>query len=72
MHPCQLLADMQTYFEHRGDIRGKTVAWIGDGNNICHSYIQAAQRLEFNLRIACAAGYEPDAAMLPRRQHSSR
>ena len=38
-HPCQLLADMQTYFEHRGDIKGKTVTWIGDGNNMCHSYI---------------------------------
>jgi len=40
-HPCQLLADMQTYFEYRGDIKGKTVTWIGDGNNMCHSYIHA-------------------------------
>jgi ornithine carbamoyltransferase len=63
-HPCQLLADMQTYFEHRGDIRGKTVAWLGDGNNMCHSYIHAAQRLEFELRIACPDGYQPDAAIL--------
>jgi ornithine carbamoyltransferase len=63
-HPCQLLADMQTYFEHRGDIRGKTVVWLGDGNNMCHSYIHAAQRLEFQLRIACPAGYRPDAAIL--------
>lgn len=63
-HPCQLLADMQTYFEHRGDIRGKTVAWLGDGNNMCHSYIHAAQRLEFELRIACPDGYRPDAAIL--------
>ena len=46
-HPCQLLADMQTYFELRGDIAGKTVAWIGDGNNMCHSYIQAACRTGF-------------------------
>ena len=46
-HPCQLLADLQTYFEHRGDIRGKRVAWLGDGNNMCHSYIHAAQILEF-------------------------
>lgn len=59
-HPCQLLADMQTYFEHRGDIRGKTVAWLGDGNNMCHSYIHAAQRLDFELRIACPASYMPD------------
>jgi ornithine carbamoyltransferase len=58
-HPCQLLADIQTYVEHRGDIAGKTVAWIGDGNNMCHSYIHAAQQLKFNLRIACPAGYEP-------------
>ena len=58
-HPCQLLADMQTYFEHRGDIAGKTVAWIGDGNNMCHSYITAAMVLDFNLNIACPEGYYP-------------
>jgi len=58
-HPCQLLADMQTYFEHRGDIRGKTVAWIGDGNNMCHSYINAARQLDFNLKVACPEGFEP-------------
>ncbi|MGD9390620.1 MAG: ornithine carbamoyltransferase, partial [Thioalkalispiraceae bacterium] len=48
-HPCQLLADMQTYYEHRGDITGKTVAWIGDGNNMCHSYINAARQYGFTL-----------------------
>ena len=58
-HPCQLLADMQTYQEHRGDIRGKTVVWIGDGNNMCHSYINAAQQFGFNLNIATPEGYEP-------------
>jgi len=58
-HPCQLLADMQTYFEYRGDIKGKTVTWIGDGNNMCHSYIHAAMLLDFNLNIACPAGYQP-------------
>lgn len=58
-HPCQLLADMQTYFELRGDIQGKTVAWIGDGNNMCHSYIHAALRFGFTLHIACPAGYQP-------------
>lgn len=58
-HPCQLLADIQTYVEHRGDITGKTVAWIGDGNNMCHSYIHAAQQLKFKLNVACPAGYEP-------------
>jgi ornithine carbamoyltransferase len=59
-HPCQLLADMQTYFEQRGDIQGKTVAWIGDGNNMCHSYIHAAMVLDFKLHIAAPAGYQPD------------
>ncbi|MDY6981198.1 MAG: ornithine carbamoyltransferase [Pseudomonadota bacterium] len=59
-HPCQLLADMQTFREHRGAIRGKTVAWIGDGNNMCHSYINAARQFDFQLQVATPAGYEPD------------
>lgn len=63
LHPCQVLADMQTYFEQRGDIQGKTVAWIGDGNNMCNSYMEAAVLLDFKLRIACPKGYEPDAAI---------
>ena len=63
-HPCQLLADMQTYFEHRGDISGKTVTWIGDGNNMCHSYINAARQYGFTLNIACPEGYDPDADIL--------
>jgi len=60
-HPCQLLADMQTYVEHRGSIKGKTVTWVGDGNNMCHSYINAADRFGFNLNIATPEGYEPNA-----------
>jgi len=63
-HPCQLLADMQTYFEHRGAIQGKTVVWLGDGNNMCHSYINAARQWDFKLRIACPAGYEPNAELV--------
>jgi len=59
-HPCQLLADIQTYTEHRGDIKGKTVAWIGDGNNMCHSYVDAARQFGFNLAIAAPQGYLPD------------
>ena len=58
-HPCQLLADMQTWFEHRGDISGRKVCWLGDGNNMCQSYINAAQLLDFELVIACPEGYEP-------------
>lgn len=64
LHPCQLLADMQTFHEHRGSIAGKTVAWIGDGNNMCNSYIEAAIRFDFQLRVACPAGYEPNAGLL--------
>ncbi|MEM7565234.1 MAG: ornithine carbamoyltransferase, partial [Pseudomonadota bacterium] len=64
LHPCQLLADMQTWFELRGDIAGATVCWIGDGNNMCHSYINAAIRFGFHLNIACPAGHLPDPAML--------
>jgi ornithine carbamoyltransferase len=63
-HPCQLLADMQTYSEHRGSIQGRRIAFIGDGNNMCHSYINAARLFGFELRIACPEGFEPDAAIL--------
>ena len=63
-HPCQLLADMQTWTEKRGDIAGRTVAWIGDGNNMCNTYISAARQFDFHLRIACPKGYEPDKEIL--------
>ena len=63
-HPCQLLADIQTYTEHRGSIEGKTVAWIGDGNNMCHSWINAAIVLDFKLNIACPEGYEPSTKLV--------
>ena len=59
-HPCQLLADMMTYYEYRGSIHGKTVTWLGDGNNMCHSYINAARLLDFQLRISSPPEYEPD------------
>ena len=64
VHPCQLLADMQTWLEHRGDMRGRTAAWIGDGNNMCNSYINAARQLDFKLNIACPEGYDPDSKLL--------
>ena len=63
-HPCQLLADMQTYVENRGSIQGKTVTWVGDGNNMCHSYINAARQFDFELRIACPKGFDPDQQLL--------
>lgn len=63
-HPCQLLADMQTWWEQRGDIAGATVAWIGDGNNMCQSYIYAAMQFGFHLNIGCPDGYQPDADVL--------
>lgn len=59
-HPCQLLADIQTYVEQRGSLAGKTVAWVGDGNNMCNSYIQAAELCDFELRIATPKGFEPE------------
>ncbi len=63
-HPCQLLADMQTWLEHRGDIAGRRVCWLGDGNNMCQSYINAARLLDFELVIACPAGYQPSSELV--------
>jgi ornithine carbamoyltransferase len=63
-HPCQLLADLQTWFETRGDIQGRTVAWIGDGNNVCNSWVEAAPLLNFKLRVACPEGFDPNARVL--------
>lgn len=59
-HPCQLLADIQTFIEARGDISGRTVGWVGDGNNVCHSWMQAARQFGFTLRVATPKGYEPN------------
>jgi ornithine carbamoyltransferase len=63
-HPCQLLADVLTWAELRGDIRGRQVAWVGDGNNVCNSLIEAARLFDFRLAIACPQGYEPATALL--------
>ena len=63
-HPCQLLADVMTYEEHRGSIQGKTVAWVGDGFNMCNTFINAAQVFDFKLNISSPAGYIPAAEML--------
>ncbi|MGD9814158.1 MAG: ornithine carbamoyltransferase [Hyphomonadaceae bacterium] len=56
-HPCQIFADLMTIEEWRGDIAGKTIAWLGDGNNVCTSFIHAAEKLDFKLRIATPAAY---------------
>lgn len=71
-HPCQLLADIQTFEEHRGDIAGATVAWIGDGNNMCHSYINAARIFGFQLRIAAPEAYRPDPELLAAAPNNAR
>lgn len=63
-HPCQLLADVQTYVELRGDINGRRVAWVGDGNNMCHSWINAARQFQFELSIATPHQYRPDATLM--------
>jgi ornithine carbamoyltransferase len=59
-HPCQILADIQAFTEHRGDIHGKKIAWIGDGNNVCYSWMNAARLLDFELHIATPADHQPD------------
>jgi ornithine carbamoyltransferase len=67
LHPCQIMADLQTVQEEFGaDLAGRTIAWIGDGNNMANSWINAAWRLGFSLRLACPEGYDPDPAILER------
>ena len=63
-HPCQILADLLTVRQFKGTYKGKKIAWIGDGNNMAHSWIEAAQRLDFSLRLACPEKYEPDPVLL--------
>jgi ornithine carbamoyltransferase len=67
-HPCQLLADMQAYKEARGNIAGKTVTWVGDGNNMCNSYINAAKQFDFKLNIACPEGFDPMSSLLEKNK----
>jgi ornithine carbamoyltransferase len=72
LHPCQVLADVLTIRQHLGTYDGKRVAWIGDGNNMANSWINAAYRLGFDLTLACPEGYDPDRAILERaQQHAS-
>src|SRR5215212_7798799 len=72
LHPCQIMADLQTIRESLGpDLEAVKVAWVGDGNNMANSWLNAAYRLGFELRLAFPAGYEPDAAILARAQSAA-
>jgi ornithine carbamoyltransferase len=66
LHPCQILADLLTVRQHLGGWDGKRIAWVGDGNNMANSWINAAYRLGFELTLACPEGYDPDASILAR------
>lgn len=68
-HPCQLLADLQTFYEHRGSIENKIVTWVGDGNNMCASYMNAAHIFGFELRVAAPYGFEPPPALMEKYSH---
>ncbi len=70
-HPCQILGDIFTYIEHRGSITGKTVAWIGDSNNVCNTWLQAAEIFNFNVHVSTPPGYEvePERAGLYSTDH---
>jgi ornithine carbamoyltransferase len=72
LHPCQILADLLTVRQHLGGIDGRRVAWIGDGNNMANSWINAAYRLGFDLTLACPEGYEPDRTILERAQGAAK
>tara|TARA_B100000686_G_scaffold336041_1_gene405412 strand:- start:543 stop:1466 length:924 start_codon:yes stop_codon:yes gene_type:complete len=63
-HPCQAMSDILTFEELKGNIKGKTVAWVGDGNNVVNSFIQAAAKFEFKLKIACPKKYQPDSNVI--------
>jgi len=72
LHPCQVLADILTMRQRFGSYEGRKVAWIGDGNNMANSWINAAYRLGFELTLACPEGYDPDQAILERARRDSR
>ena len=72
LHPCQVLADLLTVKTSIGGWQGKTIAWVGDGNNMANSWINAAGTLGFELRLACPSGYEPNAAVLERNRAMTR
>jgi ornithine carbamoyltransferase len=67
-HPCQIVTDLMTFEEHRGSLAGKTLAWIGDGNNVCASFIQAAPKFGYRLMVACPDAYAPDRLDIARAE----
>jgi ornithine carbamoyltransferase len=72
LHPCQVLADLLTVREHLGGWEGKAIAWVGDGNNMANSWLNAAGTLGFELRLACPRGYEPNAGILERNRAKTK
>ena len=70
-HPCQILADIFTYIEHRGSIAGKTVAWVGDGNNMANTWLQASEILKFKVHLSTPGGYEVDQSVAGIRSAES-
>lgn len=70
-HPCQVLTDIFTYIEHRGNIENKLIAWFGDGNNMCNSWLNAALKFGFKLNLALAKGYYPDANLLAEAKEAN-
>jgi ornithine carbamoyltransferase len=70
-HPCQILADIFTFIEHRGSIRGRVVAWVGDGNNMANTWLQAAELLGFTVHVSTPSGYEVDQAVAGIRSNES-
>ncbi len=70
-HPCQILADIFTYIEHRGSIKGKTVAWVGDGNNMANTWLQASEILDFTVQVSTPSGYEVDQSVAGIRSSES-
>ncbi len=70
-HPCQILADIFTYIEHRGSVRGRVVAWVGDGNNMANTWLQAAELLGFTVHVSTPSGYEVDQAIAGIRSSES-
>ena len=71
-HPCQILADLMTMIEKKGSLRGLKIAFIGDGNNVCNSLVEAASLMEFNLTVACPEGFEPDSGIIENARSEAK